>query len=106
MTKADSKSSLATGVTDLSDAADIFGGPVADAGKARESFAAGGLQPSIEMLLLAFDNALAKPGGECDFAHGHCQLSKGHVLPHCVPDPDGSGSYLMVDDQGRILREL
>lgn len=33
-----------------------------------------------------------------------CQLSAGHPPPHCCTD--GSGLYLMVDEDGRILREL
>lgn len=93
-------------------AADIFGRPVDDADKARESFLAGGSGTfsggdlgGAGFYFLGPDPPIHSQH-DCAFDHGYCQLSHGHELPHCVPDPDGSGSYLMVDDKGRILREL
>jgi hypothetical protein len=100
----------------MSDQADIFGHPVTDAEKARESFLAGGtgtfLGGDIGGAGLVWADTPGLPPDtvvtlhDCDFAYGHCQLGHGHVLPHCVPDPDGSGSYLMVDESGWILREI
>lgn len=96
----------------MSDAADIFGQPVADPDEARESFLAGGAGTfpggDIGGVFLRLDDLhlpIAQQRG-CDFSHGHCQLGFGHAPPHCVPDPDGSGSYLMVDADGWVLREL
>jgi hypothetical protein len=127
----------------MSDQADIFGHPVTDAEKARESFAAFGIyagEPSAtsdergddilkgrrpwsspplvvservplgEIWLVNSKTGettkLINLRRECDFKFGDCQLGHGHALPHCVPDPDGSGSYLMVDESGLILREI
>lgn len=97
----------------MSDAADIFGQPVADPDEARESFLAGvsGAVSSVDLpsslwLPVRFSQPLTFYTRGCDFSHGHCQLGHGHAPPHCVPDPDGSGSYLMVDDNGLTLREL
>jgi hypothetical protein len=96
------------------DQTDIFGHPVTDAEKARESFLAGGtgtfsggdIGGAGLWLPVRFSQPLTFYARDCDFSHGHCQLGHGHALPHCVPDPDGSGSYLMVDENGLILREI
>lgn len=96
----------------MSDQADIFGHPVTDAEKARESFLAGGTGTFSGGDLGGAGFRFLGPHPpvfsqrNCDFSHGHCQLGHGHALPHCVPDPDGSGSYLMVDESGWILREI
>lgn len=113
----------------MSDAADIFGQPVSDPEQAHDSFHAGGSgtfsggdiggaglrflgphQPTppltSEDQQKLVDLIRHYRRHDCSFVYGHCQLSRGHALPHCVPDPDGSGSYLMVDDDGRILREI
>lgn len=93
-------------------ATDIYGRPVEDADEARESFLAGGSGTfsggDIGGAGLRFigPHPTTRSQHDCDFTHGLCQLSRGHAIPHCVPDTDGSGSYLMVDDEGWILREI
>lgn len=100
----------------MSDAADIFGQPVTDPEQARESFHAGGSGTFSDgdiggagfrwVGTHGLPSEVVVAQRDCEFGRGHCQLGKGHPLPHCVPNPDGSGSYLMCDDEGWVLREL
>lgn len=41
-----------------------------------------------------------------DCAFPRCQLSLGHPPTHCCGSQSRPGVYLMVDDDGKILREL
>lgn len=96
----------------MSDDADIFGHPVSDPEQAHDSFHAGGSGTfsggdigGAGLRFLGPHQPIFSQH-DCDFNRGHCQLGHGHALPHCVPDPDGSGSYLMCDDEGWVLREI
>jgi hypothetical protein len=48
--------------------------------------------------------AMYLPRHDCDFPG--CQLSAGHPPPHCVEDLLRSGRYLIIDDNGKVLREV
>ncbi|MFL6427796.1 MAG: hypothetical protein ACJ71S_06090 [Acidobacteriaceae bacterium] len=97
----------------MSDAADIYGHPVADADKARESFMESGsntdkracplrgvLETRVEMDI----HQLQGRGTQYDCIA--CSLSNGHPGDHCGSHPSRGRALFYWNDQGVILREL
>ena len=62
--------------------------------------------PIDAIALVSATDYVVMRGLRHDCTFNGCQLSLGHPPPHCVVDLVRSGRYLIIDDNGKVLREI